>query len=235
MSRIIFLFIIIISVSGCKKKESTPQPEPVEPVETVGTISLIAPAQNSICITGTVISANQSSVELKWDKVPNATSYTVSIKDLSTDVTSTFTTDQILYSATLNRNTPYSWSVKAQANVPPKTAKSDTWKFYNAGSGTVSYAPFPADNLSPGKDESVSAVAGKITLTWKGSDVDNDILNYDVYLGTVKAPPLLKKEITEEKLENVDVTTKTTYYWKVITRDKKGNTSESAVNSFSIK
>ena len=78
----------------------------------------------------------------------------------------------------------------------------------------------------------ITPVAGKITLQWTGSDVDNDILNYDIYLGTTASPGLLKAAQTGLSLPDVAVNANTTYYWKVITRDSKGNTSDSGVYVF---
>ncbi|RZK60464.1 MAG: hypothetical protein EOO91_01320 [Pedobacter sp.] len=234
MRKLAFIFIAFLLLASCDNGDA-PDPTPPAPVEPTGVITLTSPVQNSICITGTVLSANQSAVELKWDKFANATSYTVTIKDLLNNTVTNFTTDQNQYTANLNRNTPYSWSVTAQASVSPKTAKSESWKFYNAGSGITSYAPFPADNLSPNRDQVVTTVAGKTTLTWTGSDADNDILNYDIYLGTTTTLTLLKREVIETKLENVELISKASYYWKVVTRDKNGNTSESVVIPFTVK
>jgi hypothetical protein len=231
MRKVIFIIAVALLSLGCKK--SKPGIEPA-PIDAIGAVTLSSPAQNSICITGTVISASKSDVELKWAKVAGATNYVVTIKDLSAGTNATFTTDQNQYTATLNRNTPYAWSVFAQAGSG-KTSQSETWKFYNAGSGTISYSPFPADNLVPSKNQVLTIINGKTTLSWTGSDADNDILNYDVYLGTITSPPLLKKEILESKLEDVALTANLTYYWKVVTRDKNGNTSESDVIPFSVK
>jgi len=231
MKKLIFItFVALLSLS-CKKSKPEPEPTPIDPV---GVITLSSPAQNSICITGTVISTTKSDVELKWTKVASATNYIVTIKDLSTGASSMFTSSENQFLATLNRNTPYAWSVAAQGALG-KTAQSETWKFYNSGSGTLSYSPFPADNLVPGKNQTLTTTNGKATLSWTGSDADNDILNYDVYLGSTTSPPLLKKEILESKLENVDLVANLTYYWKVVTRDKNGNTSESDIVRFSVK
>jgi hypothetical protein len=112
------------------------------------------------------------------------------------------------------------------------TALSDTWKFYNAGEAVTSYAPFPADMVTPKMAQRITPVAGKISLDWTGSDVDSDIANYDIYLGTTATPTLLKANQVDSALPDVTVTAGTTYYWKVITRDSKGNTSDSGVFIF---
>ncbi|WP_316791245.1 hypothetical protein [Pedobacter frigoris] len=231
MKKLAILVISVLLLVGCGKDKPN-EPNPVEPVSI---ITLTSPAQNSACITGTAISASQSAVELKWDKVNNATLYTITIKDLLTGTSTDYTATQNQFTASLNRNTPYAWSVATQASVAAVISKSEIWKFYNAGNGITWYAPFPADNLMPSWDQSVTTISGKTTLTWTGGDADNDILNYDVYLGTTSSPPLLKKEIAEAKLENVELTSKVNYYWKVVTRDKSGNTSESGVVPFTVK
>lgn len=232
MRNIIFIVTVILLSIGCKKNKSeTIDPDPVNPL---GAVTLSLPEQNSICITGTIISAVQSNVELRWEKVTNATKYVVSVKDLLTGTNSIFTTNKNVYIATLSRNTPYAWDVTAQGATSDKTSKSAIWKFYNAGDGVISYAPFPADHLTPTINQTVTAINGKITLSWTGSDTDNDILNYDIYLGTSTSPSLFKKEVLASKLENVELTGKLTYYWKVITRDKTGNTSESDMIRFTV-
>ncbi|WP_406825643.1 hypothetical protein [Pedobacter sp. KACC 23697] len=224
--------IVILLSAGCKKNNpETIDPDPVNPL---GAVTLSLPEQNSICTTGTVISPVQSNVELRWENVANATKYVVTVKDLLTGTNSTFTTDKNVYIATLSRNTPYAWDVTAQGVTSDKTSKSVTWKFYNAGDGVISYVPFPADHLIPAINQIVTATNGKITLSWTGSDADNDILNYDIYLGTTTSPSLFKKEVLESKLENVELTGKLTYYWKVITRDRNGNTSESDMIRFAV-
>jgi hypothetical protein len=52
---------------------------------------------------------------------------------------------------------------------------SETWKFYNSGSGTIAYAPFPAEVVSPLMGQNVTASINKIALEWIGSDANNNI------------------------------------------------------------
>ncbi|HEY0667793.1 MAG TPA: hypothetical protein VGD22_06430, partial [Sphingobacteriaceae bacterium] len=115
------------------------------------------------------------------------------------------------------------------------TVKSAVWKFYNSGPGVTAYAPFPAEILSPAMGQVVTPISGKITLDWEGSDVDGDIINYDVYIGTGSTPALLKEKLTASVLSDVSVNSNTTYYWKIITRDSKGNTSDTGVHQFKVK
>lgn len=113
-------------------------------------------------------------------------------------------------------------------------SQSDTWKFYNAGASTVSYAPFPAELLLPAQGETHFSYLNNngVSLSWKGSSVDQNIVNYDVYFGTSPTPPLYLPRITGMQTDYISVVPKTTYYWKVLTRDINGNTSESVIFQF---
>jgi hypothetical protein len=134
----------------------------------------------------------------------------------------------------LKRNKPYSWFVKSGSSLTTATAQSDTWKFYNSGPAAVNYAPFPADLIAPALAQSITAVGGKIAISWAGNDVDNDIESYDVYLSDTTTPTLLASGVTTNSLNDVVVVSGKQYYWKIITNDKKGNKSESGVNYFKI-
>jgi fibronectin type 3 domain-containing protein len=83
--------------------------------------------------------------------------------------------------------------------------------------------------------QTIEAVNGKITLSWNGSDVDNDIVTYDVYLSDSASPALLQSNVSENALKDVSVSAGKTYYWKIITRDSKGNTSDSGIYLFMTK
>lgn len=81
----------------------------------------------------------------------------------------------------------------------------------------------------------MSVVAGKVDLKWKGSDADNDIIGYEVYLGTTATGmTILESNVTNMFLTGVSVTPGTKYYWKVVTKDARGNTSNSITFNFSV-
>ena len=54
------------------------------------------------------------------------------------------------------------------------------------------------------------------------------------YLGTSTTPPILTSKITSNTVKDVSVKANTTYYWKVITRDSKGNVSDSGIIQFMV-
>jgi hypothetical protein len=216
--------LLVFILSTCGEKASEP-PTPFAPI-------LNVPLKDEVCLTGKVISDSESTVEFKWSAAGYAENYELSIKNLLTSAITTHTTSATNIVLTLMRNTPYSWFVTSKSSKSPTTAVSPTWKFYNSGLGATSYPPYPAEIISPTLGQKVTAVNGKLTLQWRGLDTDNDIVNYDVYFGTSNAPGILQSKLSETSLANVAVNPATTYYWKVITRDAKGNTSDSGTFQF---
>ena len=217
---------IILILTGCGGKKNNPQPAPAAAV-------LTAPAQNEVCTSGTIISATESDVLFRWQSAANTSSYEIVVTNLLNSTTVNQSTAQPQISLNLLRNTPFSWYVISKSSSGGATAQSDTWKFYNSGPGLVTYAPYPAEITSPTFGQSITAAT--VNLSWKGSAVDNStIVNYDVYFGITSSPPLLKSNVADGFVNGVTVATKTTYYWKVITRDINGNTSDSGISQFSV-
>lgn len=227
MRKEILIVSIALFVIGCSKDT----PAPILPP---GKAVLVSPANNEACAKGKIISSTQSTILFIWNKSENTDSYELKIKDLLTGITTSQSTSKTELEVTLLRNTPYSWHVISKSTKTSITAQSEVWKFYNAGEGAVSYAPFPAEIITPTMGQNVNAPTGKITLAWKGSDVDGDITGYDVHFGTNTSPALFNSNLRESILNDVSVTSNTTYYWKIITKDSKGNTSDSGEYSFKI-
>jgi len=217
--------------SGCGKKgdAGSGTKSPSKPV-------LILPAQNSVCVSGTGQSGSQSSIFFSWNAAANADEYEITIKNLQTGtkLSKTVTANQI--SVELPVNAPYSWQVVSGSKNTSGKAESDTWKFYSSGPGIVSHAPFPATASQPFDGGAVQAVNNRISLSWIGADADDDIMDYDIYLGTNAASPsLLQSHVTGASINDVQITPNTMYYWKVVTRDRQNNISTSDIFQFKVK
>jgi hypothetical protein len=224
----LFAGLILI---GCGGKGSDPVPV-ATPIP--GTTALSLPANNTACLQGTSASGTSASVSFAWRSAGNADSYQLVIKNLNTQAAVTYTTKDTLYTASLAINTPYSWTITA-TNTSGKTT-SNSWKFYLSGAASSSYAPFAADLTSPASGTTFAsngATSVQITFQWTGSDPDNDIASYSLYLDNTNAT---SQVVTSQTVSTATrtLTSGKTYYWKVITTDKVGNTSVSAINSFSI-
>lgn len=191
--------------------------------------SLVSPANNEECNQGNVVSATESNVRFEWNKSANTTSYTVVVKNLDDNSSQEFGSNSNITSIKLLRGVPYSWQVISKSNKTTATASSETWQFYNAGEGASNYAPFPAALVGPTMG---STVSGTVTLQWTGSDIDNDIEGYMVYLDTASPPANLQETTTGTSVGNLTLTPDMVYYWRVVTTDAEGNNSQSPIFEF---
>lgn len=189
---------------------------------------LLTPGKDTACLPGAVVTDSTTTVTFTWKAGEHVDSYVLTVKNLVSQVVSRSTFTATHGEVVLKRDTPYSWFVAAKNGDVSDTAVSELWKFYVPGAATSSYAPFPATLVS------AVVSSGKVTLQWAGSDVDNDIVGYDVYLGTTATPGVFKKDVTGTSLADVAVTAGSTYYWKVVTKDKVGNVSVSEIFNFTV-
>ena len=221
----ILLFSTIILLFACKDTIG-----PAKPTE----VDLIFPFENSECNIGTDSTETESTVMFEWHAARNTDEYELNLKNLSTGDSTAHATTGLNLSIRLKRATPYAWYIVSKSNLTEITAQSAIWKFYNAGVGITSYAPFPAEIVSPKMAETITTTANVISLIWNGGDVDNDIVGYDVYFGTTNALGIIENDLQESTLNNVAVSPNTVYYWKIITKDAHGNSSDSGVYQFKV-
>lgn len=224
MKKIVILSMLI-SVFACSKDEPVVKKDPTM-------AALVFPNANSECTEGTNKTATESTVKFEWSAGANTENYSLIVKNLSSGLSTTYNTSKTYYELNLARGIGYSWYLVSSASGTSVKAISEIRKFYNAGEGVTSYAPFPAESVSPKWNESVNVIS--ITLDWSSSDVDNDIISYEVFLGTTSTPGSYKNNITDSILNNVPVESGKTYYWKIVTKDSKGNTSISDVSVFKV-
>jgi hypothetical protein len=231
----IIILAVIIAIYGCGKGGSSPG-NGTTPVIVPGKSTLLFPSQNSVCTTGTTAGA-QTFITFTWNKADNADLYELNIKNLLTNVITTQRYTGTTAAVPLLNGTPYAWAIVSRIAKDTSAATvSDIWKFYVSGPGAVYYPPFPITVVAPLFNQTITANNGNVNLSWTGSDPDNDIVNYDIYLGTSStSPALIKSGVTDQFLNNVPVNPATTYYWKVITNDSKGNTSDSGIYQFKVR
>ena len=228
MKRVVFIIYFIFLLFACKNGNS--DVTPANPTA----VDLIFPFENSECNVGTDSTETESTVMFEWSTGLNTGEYELNIKNLTSGDSTTHTTTDIKISIRLIRSTPYSWYVISKSDEVETTAQSASWKFYNAGEGITSYAPFPAEIVFPAMSETISTASNVITLEWIGSDVDNDITGYDVYFGTISLPNIIESDLLVSTLNGVAISSNTIYYWKVITKDAHGNNSDSGIYQFKV-
>ncbi len=226
MKKLVWLYLIVFIV-GCKKKD--PQPAVFDIPEKV---TLIFPFENSACNEGTDVTDTESTVRFEWFSSEFTEEYELVVINLGNNEMTTMTTTEESIPVVLKRSAHYSWYVVSKNNSSDSTTLSETWKFYNVGDEVASYAPFPAEVISPAQAATLNS-PGNITISWQGSDVDNDIVSYDIYFGTTKEPPLLAEDEPGSTID-VSVTTGNIYYWRIVTKDAVGHTSNSPIFQFKV-
>ena len=94
----------------------------------------------------------------------------------------------------------------------------------------------PASPSSPTPANSASDVSIDTSLEWSCSDVDGDILTYDVYLGTAN-PPATAVALgqTTTTFDPGTLAYGSTYYWKLVTKDGHEGSTEGPVWSFTTR
>ena len=153
--------------------------------------------------------------------------------NLNTNIPQTINTASTFASVSINKGTPYSWSVTSLNSQSSQSATSETWLFYNAGSQTT-YAPFPAQLENPVSGSTISPNASnEVVLDWQGADVENDITGYEVFFSDQNPPTVSLGTLDQLTSQiSVGVSDNTVYFWSVITTDSEGNTSNSGVFEF---
>ncbi len=195
-----------------------------------GVSTLIFPDNNEECTEGEVLNDTQSSVLFQWNTSTNTSSYEVNLTNLNTNSLARIISNTNSAPITLMRGTPYEWFVISKGTGTTETAQSSVWRFYNAGEGVLNYAPFPAIAVVPQRGSSLSS-SGNLTLEWTGSDVDDNIIEYEVFFGTI-SPPETSIGVTSDSTISTQVVGSTTYYWRVVTKDSSNNTSSSEIFEF---
>lgn len=229
MKKVLFFTSLIFLLHGCSKDKSAP-PLPQSPTP----VQLVFPYENYLCNIGTDITATESTVLFEWEEAENTDQYELILNNVTTGNITSHQTSDLKIPIVLDRNTPFKWYVISKSSAVTDTAQSATWKFFNAGAATESYAPFPAEIVSPAMAATIATTANVIALDWNGSDVDNDIIGYDVYFGTSASPPIIETDVEESILNDVSILPDTIYYWKIVTKDSTGNSSDSGVFQFKI-
>ena len=217
-----YISLILLLLGACKK-EVIPDPDPV---------LLLSPTNNDTCNTAIVLDNQQSQVNFRWQEALNTTEYELVVRDLMTNVDLKKQTMRLFSSAVLERGKQYSWWVISKSDQTENVSKSNVWTFYLEGIQTSSHFPFPARFISPENNTQVGLNNGRITLRWEGIDIDNDIESYAVFLGTDSDSLELMAENLSNGSFQVSLNGGETYYWRVITKDGEGNTSESPIGQF---
>jgi len=221
--------VLMLTLTACPDGKDDNNPEETgEP----GSVNLVFPENNTECTEGVVLNDAQSTVIFQWEAAENVDSYEVNLTNLESGISGTANSDTNELGIVLDRGVPYEWFVISKKEGVNDAPKSATWRFYNQGPGLTNYAPFPAEAVRPTRGQTL-ATAGSIQLEWQGGDVDNDIVEFEVFFGT-DADPTASSGTTAQTTMVATVISGQSYYWRILTKDAIGNTSQSEVFEFSV-
>ena len=226
LTSVLSFFLIL----GCSSDDDGGDPPVVNPSAS----TLIFPDNNQECNEGVESSATQSTVTFRWNASDATDSYEVVLKNLDSQIESTHSATTNELAITILKATPYSWYVVSKSNSSEEDAQSPIWKFYNAGDAEQSHAPFPADLVAPAMGLNYEASTTSVTLMWQTTDIDGDLTNYDVLIGTTSPPTSSIVSSTTSTSFDATVSSGNTYYWRVIANDAEGNSSQSEVFQFRV-
>jgi len=221
-----FLIISLVLLAACNRNKGPKNP---------GTATLEYPLQNSECSTGEDINDTTSRIEFRWKQANDTETYQLQVINLNSSITQTINTEALSARLTLEKGALYSWSITTKNSEVNQTTESDTWRFYNAGAQTT-YAPFPAEIIEPTSGSTVfKDVNNDVLLDWSGADVDDDISEYNVYFSLTNPPEALLATLDKDNTSiNTSVASNTVYFWRVVTTDEEGNSSDSGVYEFKV-
>jgi len=206
----LIILSVILSSCGGGGGSSTPEKE-------LGAFNLVFPDNNHVCTAGTDVGADEVAIEFLWTASDNATSYTLEITNQESGDKITQTSNTAEESVVLAKGVQFSWTVTAK--FEDKSKKSSSWNFYSEGVAQDNYAPFPAEiKVTDNGDETVK-------INWEGSDLDNDIVSYDIHFGTTEDPALVHTAENDSEALTQSIVYGTDYYIKIVTVDELDNKS----------
>ncbi|APQ17813.1 fibronectin type III domain-containing protein [Maribacter hydrothermalis] len=210
------LILAGILVGSCGGKDNDTPTPPKE--KELGSFNLIFPDNNLICTEGEDNGTDGVNIEFQWSASTNATSYELEITNQETNSTDNRTVNTTSAAIDLPKGTLFSWTVTAV--LGEKTLESNSWNFYSEGTSTENFAPFPAEiTVSDNND-------GTVTISWVGEDLDDDLANYDVYIGITGNMELILESTTD--LSTIySIISGQQYMIEIVSYDSKGNTSSS--------
>jgi hypothetical protein len=224
MKRKTIFFVMLLGLTGllaiqsCKKTEG-PDPKsyeaamPANPTPAVSGILAFTGSGQTVDLTW----EGTASVAPKWDVYFG----TGSDPDLvATNVSGN------KYTVTLTHGGVYHWHVMTtDANGVTSPDIVAVWNFdVNSNPDTLD-TPSPAD-ASIGKSCTP-------TITWRGTDPQNDDLTYDIYMGTSATPALTAAGLTSASYSPpAALAGFTKYYWQIVSHDPYGGSLTGPVWSF---
>lgn len=189
-----------------------------EPRDGLTNLTLVLPLNNQECL-GTNLPNGKIRVAFDWEDVTGVSSYNLEYEDNVSGEQFIAPSVDSSINLELEPGTQYTWKVTVIDEFG-NSIMSDAFNFYTEGLAEENHVPFPAA-ISIFDDDN-----GSLTISWDGSDLDNDIEFYNVFFSPQNPPTILLSETTAETT-TANVQSGITYYLNVRTVDGNRNFSDS--------
>lgn len=229
MKKYIILYAYLFLLGACAgSSEIDPVPTPAPQTNNAPSVpSLTAPSNGLLCTENPLDFSWNASTDPEGDgisyyiQVATNNAFSENLQVLSISSTTTH--------FTLKKGVAYYWRVNAKDAKNKSSNYSPVWKFYSEGEGVSNHLPYAAGLLSPSLNSTIADAS--TTLKWSSSDVDNDPLVYDIYVGNENPPPLVLENSNSSSYD-LSLTDATTYYWKIVVKDDAGGITVGQIWSF---
>tara|TARA_R110002051_G_scaffold137916_4_gene210582 strand:- start:6693 stop:7394 length:702 start_codon:yes stop_codon:yes gene_type:complete len=216
------LLLLFVCLNSCDKSSATETEKQVEnPVPTKATGTL--PVNGEPCSEFEPIPNDDTKVSIlfKWNVAQNTINYDLDVL-LNNQQVASATVAGLETTVTLDRGKTYTWKVTSK-NETGNTI-SDTYSFTTPGISEGNYAPYAAEISTE-----FNTLTQLLTISWIGTDEDNDLLTYDVTITENESVIIEETDISDNSISGIEYNSGTEYSIKVISKDNTGSFSVSEV------
>lgn len=218
------LLLLFVCLNSCDKstpEETEKQIDKEVPTKVTGTL----PVNGEPCSEFELIPNNDTKVSIlfKWNAAQNTVNYTLEVL-LNNQQAVSSTVGGLETTVSLDRGKTYTWTVTSKNEFG--TTESDTYSFTTPGLAEVNYAPYAAEISTD-----FNTLTQLLTISWIGTDEDNDLLTYDVTITENESEIIEETDITDNSISGIEYNSGTEYYIKVISKDSTGSFSVSEITA----
>ncbi|NJB72629.1 hypothetical protein GGR42_003120 [Saonia flava] len=224
----IYYLVLCFLVLACSKGDRTDSltPEPEEEINEENNESsenenfaptvpsLVFPEKDQLCL--------KQEITFNWSEAvdPEGGPLTYQMQISTNRAFTEFVENQVLDETSImlvmEDGQDYYWRVLAIDEQGVKGDFSNSSAFYVEGIPIINHIPFNPSLYSPKQNSTVNSE--NVILEWDTSDLDGDLLSYDIYLGADTPPELYETGRNSKSIE-LSLEPNQTYYWQIHVSD----------------
>lgn len=233
MKKIILILFgtLLVNCSSGSNNDNSIVPENPDSITSSNTApsttSLVSPTNELLC--------TENPLKFQWEASDDADgdiiTYELQVsKDIGfSELVENININNISTTVSLEPGLEHFWRVRVKDENNAFSDYTEVWKFYTEEKGIVNYLPFTPTLISPIQNTLVSG--NEVILEWSSSDVDGDVLTFDVFFGQ-NNPPDMQLIDFESTTTSFQIQEENTYFWQVKVKDGKDGETLSQLWSF---